>query len=316
LLVKHDLSGEIQNADNPLPMERSPQGAYTDAVLDRNKQEILEHFRLKHDELRKCRELFCATIESLRAKDLCTHATFWNAALHVNLAAEDLSYMVEDLAFERTDWKRRMAARHVTLIVYETAEDLQSLLGKTLRDSLDNLNVLQQFETNLAEARRPLQVFWSKYQKELKEIRITAAAHRDLDGIVFVETIRKIEIESILAIGFQLNDILLDTGRALKAILEETSRIEDPKHAASNEAVRSIHQLAETILRGYPDFDEALGEFASEVDRVTSIQKRLDESEYKPAFISFNQRLQPICAKMMNASSEFKAICESSTGTL
>ena len=284
-------------------------GIYADAMLDKNKNEIQADFKLKHEELRKCRELFRDTIESLRAKELKTHSILWNAALHVNLAAEDISYLVEDLAFERNDWKRRMAARHFALAAFETAEDLQALLGKTLRDALDHVGVLAQFEKQLAEVRKPLQEFWGQHQKALKNIRITAAAHRDLDGIIFVKTIEEINIEDILTIGFELNNTLLGIGGAMKAILDETSRIQDPEQKAAADAIKTFQELAQDIVKGYPAFNEALTPFAVEIEQINA-NSGCHDSDYKSAFSKFNKKIEPICTRMEEVSTELRAMCE------
>jgi hypothetical protein len=200
-------------------------GSVADRELDRERKSIQADFAKKHEELRKTSELMKATIKHCRLNNFNSHAAVWNVALHVNLVAHDLSVLVEDLAFERDNWKRRLAARHVALVCYEAAEDMQELTAKTLRSALDHIGVLAEFEATLNEARKPLISFWNEHKPELKAIRIKSAAHRDLDAVEVMETVENIDIDVIFGIGFSLGKILIALGEAMKPILDKTTSV-------------------------------------------------------------------------------------------
>ncbi len=200
-----------------------------DHLVDREAAQLRVTFKQKHEKLIAATKLFKDTIERLRTQGYTTHATLWNACLYLNMAAHDLSILVEDLALERDYWRRRFNARHLALLAYETTEDLQTLLGKSFRDALNKLGVLSQFEQNLRDARKPLDGFWRQHQAALKQVRTTAAAHRDQDGMAVLNTIENINIDDSLGIGLSLGKILDDLGAVLQTIVVQTSKIAPPE---------------------------------------------------------------------------------------
>ncbi len=205
------------------------QGSIADRLLDREAKTMKADFARKHAELLKNSKLFQTTVATLRNRGWTTHATLWNLCLYLNTAAHDLSILVEDLAFERDNWRRRLVARNLAVLAYESTEDMQALLGKTFRESLEKLGVLSRFETRLRDARKPLDAFWKEHQASLKQVRVTSVAHREHDGLAMLNTVESIDIDDSLSIGLALGKILNDLGAVLQAIINETSSIVPPE---------------------------------------------------------------------------------------
>ena len=209
--------------------EDNEQGSIADHLFDRKAKAMKADFKRKHAEILKTSKLFQTTVVTLRDRGWATHATLWNTCLYLNMAALDLSILVEELAFERDNWRRRLVARNLAVLAYEATEDMQALLGKTFREALDKLGVLSRFETRLRDARKPLDAFWKEHQTSLKQVRVTAAAHREHDGIAMLNTVENINIDDSLSTGLTLGKILNDLGAGLQTIINKTSSIVPPE---------------------------------------------------------------------------------------
>lgn len=205
------------------------QGSIADPLFDREAKAMKTDFSRKHADLLRTSKLFQTTVATLRERKWTAHATLWNACLYLNMAAHDLSVLVEDLTFERDNWSRSFVARNLAVLAYESTEDMQALLGKKFREALEKLEVLSRFDTELRDARKPLDAFWKEHQASLKHVRNTAAAHREHDGIAMFNTVENINIDETLSIGFALGNILNDLGAVLQSITNETSQIAPPE---------------------------------------------------------------------------------------
>lgn len=198
-------------------------------MSDRERKAIKADFARKYAELHATSQLFKTTVETLRSRGWDTHATLWNTCIYLNLAAHDLSVLVEDLALESDDWRRRLVARNLAVVAYESTEDMQELLGKTFGGALHKLGVLPHFKSKLKDARKPLDLFWQEHQASLKQVRVTASAHRDHDGVAMLNTVESISIDDSLSIGLSLGKIQNELGVVLQSIIAETSKIVPPE---------------------------------------------------------------------------------------
>lgn len=180
-------------------------------------------FATKHGRLLAMTALIKETLFDLRQRRWTTHAELWNIALHINIAAHDLSVLVWQVVAERDIWARKLAARHVALMVSETAEDVVQLLGGPIRTSLNRLGVLDRYDADLRTIRRPLDMFRTKHDRELKDIRNVAAAHRDHDGLRMLGMIETADIEQTIDLGMEFSKILNEIGPLLQRILNETA---------------------------------------------------------------------------------------------
>jgi hypothetical protein len=200
-----------------------------DKLINKERKNLERTFATKHATLQATTEVFKNALFNAKNKGWKTHAALWNAGIYVNLAAHDLSVLVEQLAFERDVWARRLIARHVALLVYEITEDLRELLGKRLRDPLATLGLLATYDVSLRRAREPLDRFWDQKRSELQRVRVTTAAHRDLDGLAILETVEAIDVHHMIKVGMDLGQILNEIGAMLQKILTASSNIAPPE---------------------------------------------------------------------------------------
>jgi hypothetical protein len=200
-----------------------------DQLVDKQLADLERAFTEKHEKLIAMTELFKQTLEACKARGFDTHAKLWNIGIYINIAAHDLSVLVQQLHFERDEWTRKQIARHVLLTIYEVTEDMTQLLGKRIREPLQTLGLLSSFDADLRKARQPLDSFWKQHQAKLSETRCISAAHRDLDGLVLLETIETVNILEAAELGLEVGRILNGIGNIMQSILTESSNISPPK---------------------------------------------------------------------------------------
>jgi hypothetical protein len=197
-------------------------------MVDERSDEFRERFANRHRKLAHVTELLRTTAQELRTQRFVTHLPIWNTCLYLNLASHDLSLLVQEASMLRDNWHRLLIARHIALLLYETTEDLRSLLGKTLREALDQLGLLATFEIQLKTARKPLDAFWDAHQPALKQIRIVSAAHRDLDALNTLDVIESIDVHEFISLGTDFNKVLAGIAAALQEMLTDSSGIIPP----------------------------------------------------------------------------------------
>lgn len=200
-----------------------------DALVDQQRERLEQIFTKKHDELIVGTEVFRETLEHCAANGFKHHAAIWNVGIYINMAAHDLSVLVQQLHFERNVWTRRLIARHTALAIYEVTEDMTHLLGKKLRDSLEMLGLLSKYDAKLRAARRPLDNFWKEHYRKLREIRRMSAAHRDLDGLSLLNSITSIDIVGMSQLGMELHKILCGIGSVMNGMLNDSSLTQPPE---------------------------------------------------------------------------------------
>jgi hypothetical protein len=147
----------------------------------------------------------------------------------LNIAAHDVSILLLQIAKERESWERKLIARHLALVVYETAEDMTQLLGKPLRDAVQKLGLLDKLDRELRYARQPLDDFWRVNAPFLKSLRTSSAAHRDHDGVALFELIDAIDVDRIFKIVLSFADIQNQLGTKLQVLLNRSAEVLPPE---------------------------------------------------------------------------------------
>ena len=178
------------------------------------------------------------TLKYCKANCFTTHQEIWNSVLFVNIAFHDLSIAIEQTLFGWEQWKRNFNARILALHLYEIPDDLKHLLGKRTRDSLNRLGLLSHLETDLNNAQKRLNEFRKKHEKELKEVRDFAAAHRDHDALALLRVVNGITPDKIGHLGVELGQILRDDiGAVTTKIFMAASSIEPPERTDTKQGI-------------------------------------------------------------------------------
>ncbi len=197
----------------------------TDHLVDSEAKSLRRTFSKKHQEMARITNLLRETVGRLQAQGLANHEPLWNTCLYLNLASHDLSILVQELSLQRDEWHRKLVARHLALLIYETTEDIRALLGKTFKNALQSLGLLERYEAELHSVRKPLGGFWDNQQKALKQIRIASVAHREHDALATLSVIESIDVHELLELGIGFNTILNGIASSLSRIVSASSQV-------------------------------------------------------------------------------------------
>ncbi len=193
------------------------------------REDLTHNFEKRHAEIERTNKLMISTIKDIRSRGWATHLAIWEPTLFLNTAAYDLSITLYDLVYEKNEWKRRLIARNLSTLLFESAEDLTAIFGKPFRESVAQLAVpyslLNAFETE----HKKLRVFWNNHAKMLKSIRTICGAHRDHDAVLMHETIESLDLLTMLRITIELGGLLNCIGPALQAIVTQASSVCPPE---------------------------------------------------------------------------------------
>lgn len=205
-----------------------------DAMADAEKEAFARSFSSRDTTIAETSKVIRETVIVLRQRNWKTHEMIWNACLFLNTVAYDLSVLIFDLVYERDDWRRRLVARNLSTLLFETAEDLPTVFGRDFNQSLSKLNVPTSLRDSFREQLKKVSLFWDNHRAQLKSIRLICGAHRDHDAITMHTTIDKLDLFETLRIGVQLGSILNELGSASQAILNVTPSTAPPEAAVRN----------------------------------------------------------------------------------
>jgi len=193
------------------------------------KRQLRKRFTRRNQEMGQCTQSMRDTISMLDTRGWTTHRAIWNGCLYINVVSHDLSLIVYDLTYERDTWKRSFHARALALLLYEIAEDIPAVLGKKFHAALRSLDVPKEMQVALRAACKKTSEFWDEHRPLLKEIRTTAAAHRDHDAMKVLGVIDGMDLFALHGLGLNLGNVLLELGAAAQPILTFTANKQPPE---------------------------------------------------------------------------------------
>ena len=161
-------------------------------LTDKNKASMLSDYEKNYEKQEQNLDLIINSIKYAESKNLQDIKLIWNIAGYINIISYDLKIIARDLTFSRNDWQKRVYARQASLIIYEATDDLFKLLGKDFIELTKNRLDISEFQDDLKDVRKNLNIFKETYSKKLETIRNVATAHRDKDVLKQIETIRQI----------------------------------------------------------------------------------------------------------------------------
>lgn len=103
----------------------------------------------------------------------------WNLSGFIMTISMDLKTCMFGILSTQNEWIRRFNLRQSCMIIYESINDLFELIGKKLRDIIDEYfqETVLQIEYN--QIRSQLKSFKQQHLERIKEIRNTSTAHKD-----------------------------------------------------------------------------------------------------------------------------------------
>ena len=129
--------------------------------------------------------------------------------------AADLTILIRDMACSRDWWEERLYARLLAMTMLECAEDLPAVLGKKFRESLVAVVPGDPHRQRLSKISKHLSNFRKRHERELRDIRKIAAAHRDHDPRVLMLLIEQLDTRKLTATADELQDLQTEFARAM-----------------------------------------------------------------------------------------------------
>lgn len=147
--------------------------------------------------------------------------TIFAAALHVNMLLHDLMALLLLHGLTDDKWTNRIAARMISTVIYEGADDLQHIFGKPFREACNELGILGGIEGDLKRIKHELASFQKTHQTFLKKIRTTAGAHRDHDIATFLDSfIDESKTNAVIASAVEFHTCLRSCGSFCTLVME------------------------------------------------------------------------------------------------
>jgi len=200
-----------------------------DQMADVQVKDFCATFEKRNREMSDAKDLMQKTIRDIRRRGWKTHATIWNACSYLNTVAMDVSRHVYDLAFERDDWRRRMAARHLIITAYESSQGLIQQFGGSFRRSSKLLNVPDDLMQDINKGHQLVAAFEKNNHQFLKERRVTIAAHLKPDSVELNSGIEEIDLFDLLQRGLSFGILLNDFGGQTQKVLAFISSVQPPE---------------------------------------------------------------------------------------
>lgn len=127
--------------------------------------------------------------------------------------------MSKHQAFAETEWEKRLFARQVSLLIYESIDDILSLLGKEFKIISSDYSGNGNFVNQLNEIRNKLNTFKAAHYEKVKAHRNNSIAHRDKDTNKQLEHIYSISWIESVNMSSEFDSIINELGRFLETIM-------------------------------------------------------------------------------------------------
>lgn len=130
--------------------------------------------------------------------------TVFNVGLYLLLIDQDLADFTDDMVNAVGVRRRRFVAKHEAVLLFEAAEDLPQLLGKSFRNAAGQLGASPEQLQRLNAASSSMHGFWDTHREFLGSIRKALAAHREHDALAYVEKLEALDPLAVmrLAVAF------------------------------------------------------------------------------------------------------------------
>jgi hypothetical protein len=131
----------------------------------------------------------------------------------------DLTVLSRDMTCTTNWWETRLYGRLLAMTMLECVEDIPAVLGKNFRESVAALVSDAAHLRRLSEITKSLSDFRRRHEKNLRQVRTIAAAHRDHNAALQISVIENLDIRKLMRMAGELNDLLGAFVRAMTEIL-------------------------------------------------------------------------------------------------
>jgi hypothetical protein len=147
----------------------------------------------------------------------------YNASQFCLICELDLSILIFDLSMADTQWRKKLYARLLAMTLVECVEDITQLFGKEFGQSLDKAIAKNDYKQKLNPIVKALTEFKKKHERDFRDIRNIAAAHRDQDAARQLSTINKIDPKNIANLSLEFVELLLPFTTMMTEMMNDMS---------------------------------------------------------------------------------------------
>lgn len=124
----------------------------------------------------------------------------FNVALFTLVIEYDISALKFMISFQMDQWHKQLLCRQLSVIIYESTEDLLELLGKDLRLLINKLPASDELSKELKKRTKEINKFKTANILFLQEIRNYCGAHRHKEAYKQLMIINNIDSENLLGL--------------------------------------------------------------------------------------------------------------------
>ena len=139
----------------------------------------------------------------------------YDAAQFCIMFDADMTILVRDMCCTSDWWQSRLYGRLLAMTMVECVEDIPAVLGKRFRESMRLVVSGDLQRERIIAISKSLSEFRKRNEAELRNVRRTAAAHRDHNVNVQFDVIDKLDLKKLNALSGELNDLLGGLSRAM-----------------------------------------------------------------------------------------------------
>lgn len=196
--------------------------------IDIGKEELNKSFKKSFNEQEELIQVFVKSINHCNCNNFCDDRVIWNAAGYVNLISLDLKHFSRDLMLADDEWSKRIYGRMLSMLIYESMNDLLELLGRDFRVIIMKISKPEELKLELNGISKKLNAYKLKNFDRLKAIRNVATAHRHKDIIEQINMIISISWIELIELATTYDKILNELGGFLQQVID-ISLIESEK---------------------------------------------------------------------------------------
>lgn len=156
------------------------------------------------------------TLATCRTCGQSMSASALNMTLYVSVLEMDMCHLLGRLWTVQDLWERKLICRHLALAIVEGIEDLAELNGQCINQQSED-SILRKEQKRVS---RLLNELKRKHDRKLRELRVTATAHREKDAIVLVRVIHDMDGHEIEELGWDVFHCLTQVKIAASAMMD------------------------------------------------------------------------------------------------
>ena len=129
-----------------------------------------------------------------------------NVCLYSSLTNRDIYYLAENYYFQKNLTRKNFFGRLLCMSIIEFLDDMNNLLGKNFLTELEN-NDMEVFINPIKQLNKAYSDLKKNYNKDLREIRNNAAAHKNKDAKYLVKFYTLLPVNNLTEIGYNIGKL-------------------------------------------------------------------------------------------------------------